>query len=253
MLLTFLGTRGNIRIASSVHRYHAALLVEADGVRVMIDARRRLARQARRDRAGRDPRHARAPRPLPGPCATARRVRSTRRRRRTRCCGAIRWTGGSCRCAARSGSGPWRSRLIRSHTRSSRPPSASGSSTEGAPVLRPRRPRAGGRRERHSPACPSSSVTAPRSGGRSCAGATAWRSATRRSRRSSTGVRSTDVARAVFTHCGSRIVRLDPRSAQERVERFGEEPGVAASIATRRRHHRDGDGGDRRTAEPAVT
>lgn len=38
MRLTFIGTRGNIRIASSVHRYNAALLVEVDGFRVLIDA-----------------------------------------------------------------------------------------------------------------------------------------------------------------------------------------------------------------------
>lgn len=38
MRLTFLGTRGNIRIASSVHRFHASLLVETDDVRLLVDA-----------------------------------------------------------------------------------------------------------------------------------------------------------------------------------------------------------------------
>jgi len=38
MRLTFLGTRGNIRVSSAEHRYHAMLLVEAEDVRVLVDA-----------------------------------------------------------------------------------------------------------------------------------------------------------------------------------------------------------------------
>lgn len=39
------------------------------------------------------------------------------------------------------------------------------------------------------------------------------------------------VPRAVFTHCGSQIVRGDAAALRERVERLGAERGVAASIA----------------------
>ena len=39
------------------------------------------------------------------------------------------------------------------------------------------------------------------------------------------------VARAIFTHCGSGIVRSDTRTIAARVRRLGEEHGVEASIA----------------------
>lgn len=38
MRLTFLGTRGNIRMANRSHRRHAAMLAEAGGVRLLLDA-----------------------------------------------------------------------------------------------------------------------------------------------------------------------------------------------------------------------
>lgn len=39
------------------------------------------------------------------------------------------------------------------------------------------------------------------------------------------------VRRAVFTHCGSRVVRVEPREAAERIAALGEARGVEASIA----------------------
>ena len=42
---------------------------------------------------------------------------------------------------------------------------------------------------------------------------------------------SQGVRRAVFTHCGSRIVRVEPREIAAMVERLGEERGVAAAVA----------------------
>ncbi len=37
MRLTFLGTRGEIKVRSRLHRHHSALLIEKDGARIMID------------------------------------------------------------------------------------------------------------------------------------------------------------------------------------------------------------------------
>lgn len=39
------------------------------------------------------------------------------------------------------------------------------------------------------------------------------------------------VRRAVFTHCGSGVVRVDPRVVESRVERMGRELGVEATLA----------------------
>ena len=43
--------------------------------------------------------------------------------------------------------------------------------------------------------------------------------------------RKEGVGRAIFTHCGSEIVRSDARAVNARVRRLGEEHGVEASIA----------------------
>ena len=39
------------------------------------------------------------------------------------------------------------------------------------------------------------------------------------------------VSRAIFTHCGSGIVRSDPRAIADKVKRLGEEQGVSAALA----------------------
>jgi phosphoribosyl 1,2-cyclic phosphodiesterase len=39
------------------------------------------------------------------------------------------------------------------------------------------------------------------------------------------------VARAIFTHCGSGIVRSDPRAIADKVKRLGEEEGLSAALA----------------------
>ena len=39
------------------------------------------------------------------------------------------------------------------------------------------------------------------------------------------------IARAIFTHCGSQIVRADGRSAAAAIRRLGRECGIAARIA----------------------
>ena len=39
------------------------------------------------------------------------------------------------------------------------------------------------------------------------------------------------VSRAIFTHCGSGIVRSDPRAIAAKVRRLGEEQGVTATLA----------------------
>jgi phosphoribosyl 1,2-cyclic phosphodiesterase len=39
------------------------------------------------------------------------------------------------------------------------------------------------------------------------------------------------VSRAIFTHCGSGIVRSDPRAIADKVKRLGEEQGVVATLA----------------------
>jgi hypothetical protein len=44
-------------------------------------------------------------------------------------------------------------------------------------------------------------------------------------------VREGGVRRAIFTHCGSQIVRSDPRQAERVVRQLGRERGVDARIA----------------------
>jgi phosphoribosyl 1,2-cyclic phosphodiesterase len=72
-------------------------------------------------------------------------------------------------------------------------------------------------------------------------GATVTRSMTRRRGRVLIGhapivaqlawCREQGVRRAIFTHCGSEIVRGDGRLVAERIARFGEEQGVEARLA----------------------
>ncbi|MBE0476040.1 MAG: MBL fold metallo-hydrolase [Coriobacteriia bacterium] len=230
MRLTFLGTRGNIRMASALHRYHSSLLVVTEGARVLVDAgddwRGRLAAlapdailvtHAHTDHAGALADG--APCPVYATAAThellaryplERRVVAPGERQRV---GRLAVTAHQATHSLRAPAVGYR--LERGRSRVFYVPDVL-ELVDPADALRGVRLYAGdgathGRR------------IVQRRGGEAVGHATIeaqleWCSAY-------------GVPEAVFTHCGSRIVRIRPEEAAALVKRLGEERGVAAGVA----------------------